>query len=146
METREYKRDKRSPIPKNDTVSKVMSANKGKNTKPELIIRKYLFHLGFRYRLHQKKLPGIPDIVLKKYQTIIFVNGCFWHGHECKIGSGKRTPKNNSEYWQNKISKNKLRFDNNVIKLTEMGWRVIVIWECEIFNNEFIEKLSVLKK
>lgn len=107
-----------------------MAAIKGKNTKPELIVRKYLFSKGLRYRLHAKKLPGKPDIVLPKYKTVIFINGCFWHGHEgCRYYT---IPKTNVSFWETKISTNKERDILNETKLRQQGWRVIRIWECEI--------------
>lgn len=107
-----------------------MAAVKGKDTKPELIVRKYLFSKGLRYRLHDKKLPGSPDIILKKYKTVIFIDGCFWHGHEgCKYF---KMPKSNKFFWDQKIRRNKARdIANNYVLQTE-GWRVIRLWECEI--------------
>ena len=107
-----------------------MSAVKGKNTKPEMIVRKYLFSKGLRFRLHVRSLPGHPDIVLPKYKTVVFINGCFWHGHNgCKYS---HLPKSNVEFWENKITANKSRDTANEIKLKQMGWRVIRVWECEI--------------
>lgn len=110
-----------------------MSKIKNKDTKPELLIRKFLFSNGFRYRLNNLKLPGKPDIVLPKYKTTIFVNGCFWHGHEnCKYFL---LPKTRTEWWKKKIEGNK---KNDLIKhnqLTKAGYKVIVIWECEIKNK-----------
>lgn len=101
--------------------SKIMGKIKSEDTKPELAVRKFLFSHGFRYRLHRKDLPGRPDIVLPKYKTVIFVNGCFWHGHGCKIGSGKRKPKTNIGYWIPKIEKNIERDKENYAKLTYDG-------------------------
>ena len=110
--------------------SKCMAAVKGKDTKPEMIVRKYLFSKGLRFRLHDKKLPGSPDMVLKKYRTVIFIDGCFWHGHEgCKHF---RMPKSNEFFWDQKIRKNKARDIANEYVLQTQGWRVIRIWECEI--------------
>lgn len=107
-----------------------MAAIKGKNTKPELIVRKFLFGLGFRYRLHHSKLPGHPDLVLKKYKTVIFINGCFWHGHDrCKHYV---LPKSNVEYWGNKIQHNKKRDAEVQRKIALMGWHCITIWECQL--------------
>ena len=109
---------------------KCMVAIKGKDTKLEMIVRKYLFSKGLRYRLHQKKLIGNPDIVLKKYNTVVFINGCFWHGHEvCKYF---RLPKSNIEFWDTKIKNNKNRDIINEERLKEAGWKVIRIWECSI--------------
>ena len=110
--------------------SRNMSAIKGKDTKPEIIVRKYLFSKGLRYRVHVKKLPGSPDIVLPKYKTVIFVNGCFWHGHEgCKYS---HLPKSNEFFWEQKIRRNKARDIANEYVLQTEGWRVIRVWECEI--------------
>lgn len=107
-----------------------MSRIKGKNTKPEMLVRKFLFANGFRYRLHDKKLPGKPDIVMAKYRTIIFVHGCFWHGHEdCKYYS---IPKTRTEWWLNKINRNKENDFESIKKLENYGWEVILIWECEL--------------
>lgn len=110
--------------------SKNMSAIKNKDTAPELRVRKFLFEQGFRYRLHKKDLPGKPDIYLKKYNTAIFINGCFWHRHkDCKFAYN---PKSNIDFWQNKFQKN---IENDRIKhalLSEAGINIIVVWECEI--------------
>ncbi len=107
-----------------------MSQVKAKDTKPELIVRKYLFACGFRYRLHNKKLPGKPDIVLPKYKTILFINGCFWHGH--KKCAWAALPKTRTEWWQEKINKN-IANDEKVIKnLRRTGWKVIVVWTCDL--------------
>ena len=107
-----------------------MDAVKGKDTKPEMIVRKYLFSKGLRYRLHDKHLPGSPDIVLKKYKTVIFIDGCFWHGHEgCKYF---KMPKSNEFFWEQKIGSNQARDIANDYVLQTEGWRVIHIWECEI--------------
>ena len=112
--------------------SRCMAAVKGKDTKPEMIVRKYLFSRGLRYRLHDRKLPGSPDIVLKKYKTVIFIDGCFWHGHEgCRFF---RMPKSNEFYWDHKIRHNKARDVASEYVLQTQGWRVIRIWECEIKN------------
>jgi DNA mismatch endonuclease (patch repair protein) len=112
-----------------------MSRIKNKDTKPEMLVRKFLFANGFRYRLNDKKLPGKPDIVLPKYKTVIFVNGCFWHGHEnCKYF---KLPGTRTEWWKEKIEKN---IDNDLrkhLQLIELGYKVLIIWECEIKNNGF---------
>ena len=111
-----------------------MSRIKGKDTKPEETVRKYLFSQGFRYRKNDKKLPGTPDIVLPKYKTVIFVNGCFWHGHEgCKYFVW---PKNNAEFWHKKIRDNVLRDQRKVQALDLLGWKVIVVWECKIKSDK----------
>lgn len=107
-----------------------MSCIKGKGTKPEEIVRKYLFSQGFRYRKNDKRLPGTPDIVLPKYKTVIFVNGCFWHGHAgCKYFVW---PKNNEEFWKKKIEANIFRDQKKTKALEEQGWKVIVVWECKL--------------
>lgn len=107
-----------------------MVAIKGKDTKPEMIVRKYLFSRGLRFRIQVRKLPGNPDIVLPKYKTVIFVNGCFWHGHEgCRY---YRLPKSNIEFWENKIKNNVARDVRNEEELKALGWRVIRVWECDI--------------
>ena len=107
-----------------------MSAIKGKNTKPEILVRKFLFARGFRYRLNHPRLPGHPDIVLRKYKTCIFVNGCFWHKHEgCKYFV---VPKTRTEFWLNKINRNQERDKEVEKQLAKMGWHSITIWECEL--------------
>jgi len=107
-----------------------MSKIRGKNTKPELLVRKFLFSKGLRYRLHSKSLPGKPDIILKKYRTVIFINGCFWHGHyKCKYFV---LPKTNSEWWKQKIDETIERDKKVNFKLKELGWKIITIWECEL--------------
>ncbi|WP_430813976.1 very short patch repair endonuclease [Carboxylicivirga sp. RSCT41] len=110
--------------------SEIMGAVKFKDTKPEMIVRRFLYKEGFRYRLHVKELPGKPDIVLRKYKTIIFVNGCFWHGHEnCKI---YMMPKSNISFWYEKITKNKARDKKNIEELNRLNWSVIIVWECQL--------------
>jgi len=107
-----------------------MSGIKGKNTRPELIVRKILHRSGFRFRLHRKDLPGKPDIILPKYRTVIFVNGCFWHGHEnCHLF---RMPKSRQEFWEKKICGNVARDTKNRLLLSELGWGVLTIWECSL--------------
>lgn len=103
---------------------------KGRDTKPEIIVRKYLHAHGIRYRLHNKNLPGKPDLTLKKFHTVIFVNGCFWHGHEgCKYFV---LPKTRTEWWQDKIEETKKRDNKKMKELKECGWNSVVIWECEL--------------
>ena len=120
-----------------------MSRIKGKNTKPEEIVRKYLFSQGFRYRKNDKKLPGTPDIVLPKYKTVVFVNGCFWHGHDgCRYFV---TPKTNTSFWVNKIETNKIRDNKTIENLQELGWKVIVVWECQLKKNKLDDTLKQLK-
>lgn len=108
-----------------------MSKISCKNTKPEILVRKFLFSKGFRYRINVKTLPGKPDIVLPKYKTVIFINGCFWHGHTCKKG---QIPSSNTDFWKGKISNNRLRDDKNLDLLAKFDWKVITIWQCEISN------------
>lgn len=111
-----------------------MSHVRNKNTKPEILVRRFLFAHGFRYRIHVNTLPGKPDIVLRKYKTVIFVNGCFWHGHEkCRIYS---FPKSNVEFWKKKIERNKERDLKERIQLRLMGWHVILIWECQLKSKK----------
>ena len=107
-----------------------MSAIKSKSTKPELLVRKFLFSRGFRYRLNHPRLPGHPDLVLRKYRTVIFVNGCFWHGHEgCK---SYKLPKTNVVFWKNKIMRNQSRDIEEMRQLAAMGWHCITVWECQL--------------
>ncbi len=107
-----------------------MASIKGKNTKPEILVRKFLFAKGYRFRLHVCSLPGKPDIVLRKYKTVIMVNGCFWHGHEnC---SKFRLPKTNTVFWTEKIRRNRERDRREELLLRVLGWHVINIWECEL--------------
>ncbi len=149
---------------------KNMAAIKAKNTKPEMIVRKGLWSRGFRYRLNHKRLPGHPDLVLRKYRTCIFVNGCFWHGHHIEIkderlkmksltpdpspkgeGSGMiessaccKIPKSNREFWVAKIRRNKERDKEEQRKLAEMGWHCITVWECELKPAKREETLEAL--
>lgn len=110
--------------------SEVMSKIRGKNTKPEMILRSQLFKQGFRFRVHQKDLPGKPDIVLPKYKTIIFVHGCFWHYHkDCREG---RIPSTNSKFWKEKLQRNISKGEANIKTLKKEKWKVFVVWECEI--------------
>ena len=118
-----------------------MSHIRSKNTKPEEIVRKYLFSKGLRYRKNVRKLPGCPDIVLKKYKVVIFVNGCFWHKHDC----GRFVwPSSNVEYWSKKINRNVERDAQNTALLTEQGWRVFIIWECELKKKVAEKNLEML--
>lgn len=107
-----------------------MASIRGKGTKPEITVRKFLFSRGFRYRLNHPRLPGRPDLVLRKYRSVIFVNGCFWHGHEgCKYYV---LPKSNAEFWQAKIERNHARDIEEQRQLAQMGWHCITVWECEL--------------
>ena len=119
-----------------------MSRIKGKKTKPEEVVAKYLFANGFRYRRNVKGLPGTPDIVLKKYRTVIFVNGCFWHCHEgCKWFV---LPETNAEFWKKKFDCNRERDKQNYKKLQDDGWNVIIVWECEIRHSDRKMRLETL--
>jgi DNA mismatch endonuclease, patch repair protein len=120
-----------------------MAAIKGKDTKLEMIVRKHLFSRGLRFRVQVRKLPGTPDIVLPKYKTVIFVNGCFWHGHDgCKYF---RLPKSNVQFWKEKIERNVARDTRSETELKALGWRVIRVWECEIKTvaerEEYLKRL-----
>ena len=122
--------------------SEIMKAVKSKDTKPEIIVRKFLFANGFRYRLHDKRLPGKPDIKLTKYKTVVFVNGCFWHGHQnCNIYV---MPKTNVEFWSNKIQTNVNRDKEKIIRLQALGWKVITVWECQLKKSRIEETLREL--
>ena len=115
--------------------SRNMSAIKSKNTKPEIKVRKILHSMGYRFRLHSKDLPGSPDIVLPKYKTVIFVHGCFWHRHQnCKYAS---TPKTRQEFWNKKFNENINRDKINQENLSSKGWKIIIVWECEIKDKDF---------
>ena len=117
--------------------SENMRRIRSKNTKPEMILRKAIFKLGYRFRLHLKRLPGKPDIVLPKYKTVIQVRGCFWHGHNCIDG---HIPKSREEYWRPKLLRNKQRDYINDKKLRKNGWSIIIVWECKIMNSKLLEK------
>lgn len=107
---------------------KCMSSIKGRDTKPEMIVRKMVHSLGYRYRLHRMDLPGKPDLVFSRFKKVIFVHGCFWHKHRCRYG--RVTPKTNAEFWRAKRESNKLRDIRNRKLLKEMGWSTLIIWEC----------------
>jgi DNA mismatch endonuclease, patch repair protein len=125
--------------------SRIMSHIRSKNTTPEIMLRKFLFKKGFRYRVHTKSLPGKPDIVLPKYKTVIFVNGCFWHQHDgCK---SSKIPKSKQDYWEAKLAHNRERDALNIANLTSLGWRVLTVWECELSKkncSRFEEIASIL--
>lgn len=119
--------------------SKNMSHIRSTSTKPEEDVRHFLYHQGFRYRKNVASLPGKPDVVLSKYKTVIFVNGCFWHMHNCQRF---KWPKSNTDYWEPKLVKNSERDKENKKKLLEMGWHVITIWECELTKTRFNETMN----
>lgn len=132
--------DNRTPESRSRNMSRIPS----KNTKPEETVRKYLFSQGFRYRKNVSNLPEKPDIVLPKYNTVVFVNGCFWHAHQgCKWFV---PPKSNSEFWQKKFSYNMERDERNYNLLRELGWKVIIVWECEIRHGNPQNALQSLKE
>ncbi|MCH8490454.1 MAG: DNA mismatch endonuclease Vsr [Oceanicaulis sp.] len=110
--------------------SAVMAAVKGRGTKPEMIVRRLAHALGYRFRLHRKDLPGKPDLVFPGRRAVIFVHGCFWHGHDCARGA--RQPKQNAAYWSAKIARNKARDAANATALADAGWRVLTVWECQM--------------
>ena len=121
--------------------SKNMSHIRSINSRPEEIVRKYLFSKGYRYRKNVRSMPGCPDIVLPKYHTVIFVNGCFWHKHDC----GRFVwPSSNTDYWIPKITRNVERDAENYQNLTEMGWKVLVVWECELKKKNREDRLAAL--
>jgi DNA mismatch endonuclease (patch repair protein) len=117
-----------------ETRSRIMRAVKGKNTTPELIVRRLAHAMGYRYRLHRKDLPGKPDLVFPKLRKIIFVHGCFWHGHDCARGA--RVPKTNRAYWLQKIRGNRENHQSATAALTDLGWEVMVLWECALKDQE----------
>ncbi|MGB2552378.1 very short patch repair endonuclease [Campylobacter sp. MOP51] len=122
--------------------SEIMSQIHNKDTKLEIIVRKFLFANGFRYRKNDKRYPGKPDIVLPKYKAIVFIHGCFWHGHDCKVGA---LPKSKQDFWHKKIASNINRDKKNVKIIEESGWKVYIIWGCEligIFRDNTLEKLK----
>ena len=121
-----------------------MSRIKGRDTKPEMLVRRYLHSRGYRYRVNVRRLPGTPDIVLRKYKTAIFINGCFWHGHEgCKYFV---LPKSNSQFWQRKIDRNKKRDIEKRIQLRRLGWHTIIILECQLKPKNRYTTLQALEQ
>lgn len=133
---KEYIRDGRAPIPVKETTSRIMSSIKDRNTKPELILRKALWHNGVKgYRKHWKKVPGRPDIAFPGEKLAVFVNGCFWH--RCPI-CNPPMPKSHSEFWYNKFSNNIKRDQKKIEQLKKKGWKIITIWECQLKNNNII--------
>ena len=114
--------------------SATMARVRSRNTKPELTVRRLIRGLGYRYRLHQAGLPGKPDVVFSKARKAIFVHGCFWHGHSCPAGTNR--PRSNLSYWRPKLSRNRQRDSANLSALRKLGWKTLVIWECQIGNSE----------
>jgi DNA mismatch endonuclease (patch repair protein) len=120
--------------------SRIMRAVRGTDTSPEMLVRQLLFMRGYRYRLYRKELPGVPDLAFPSRKKVIFIHGCFWHSHDCRRGS--RIPKSNTSYWRNKRERNRQRDDRNRQLLEASGWKVLVIWECEMKNSdELVAKL-----
>lgn len=117
--------------------SALMSRIRSKNTQPELAVRSILHRLGYRFRIHRKDLPGCPDIVLPRFRKIILVQGCFWHGHDCRLAS---KPKSNHGYWSEKVEKNRARDARNLKALIDDGWSILELWECEVRKLEGIEE------
>jgi DNA mismatch endonuclease (patch repair protein) len=115
--------------------SRMMSAIKGKNTKPELLVRSVVHSLGLRFRLHGEQLPGRPDLVLPRHRTVVFVHGCFWHRHDCGLAA---VPKTRTAFWESKFAANVARDSRNRSALERMGWRVVEIWECETYDDALL--------
>jgi DNA mismatch endonuclease (patch repair protein) len=121
-----------------DQRSRIMRAVKGVDTAPEMAVRRMAHRMGFRFRLHRKDLPGKPDLVFPKLRKVVFVHGCFWHGHDCARGA--RTPKTNAKYWRTKISRNLVRDAAHLAALKAQGWRSAVIWECQLKDLPRVHK------
>jgi DNA mismatch endonuclease (patch repair protein) len=119
--------------------SRIMRAVKGHDTSLEMAIRRLIYSMGYRYRLHSKDLPGKPDIVFPSRRKVLFIHGCFWHGHDCKRGA--RVPKTNREYWEKKIARNKARDAKNKAALQSMGWDVLIIWECQTKDEAALKSI-----
>lgn len=125
------------------TRSRMMSGIQGKNTKPELLARKYLHSSGFRYRLHAKELPGKPDLVFPKYKAVVFVHGCFWHQHpRCKLAT---MPASNVEFWKQKLGANRERDQRNKRMLKALGWSVLTVWECQLDDRHLFDLAEKIK-
>ncbi|MGG9971045.1 very short patch repair endonuclease [Ferruginibacter sp. SUN002] len=142
---KKYVRDKRSPTPSSENVSKVMSNNKGKDTKPELLLRTLLWKNGIRgYRIHPKKIPGKPDVCFISRKVAVFINGCFWH--RCTYCNYK-LPKQNKQFWENKFSNNVRRDKEKIMQLKKMKWKVINVWECQLKKHKVDKTLnSIIRK
>lgn len=128
----------REDPPVTEARSRIMAAVKGADTKPEMLVRRFLHAAGLRYSLHRKDLPGKPDIVLRRHRTCVFVNGCFWHGHDCKAG---RLPSTRVDFWTAKIGANRDRDARVTRALRDAGWRVLVVWECDLRRPGTLERL-----
>jgi DNA mismatch endonuclease (patch repair protein) len=126
--------------------SRTMRAVKATDTAPEIAVRRLIHRMGYRFRLYRRDLPGKPDVVLPRFQKVVFVNGCFWHGHDCPRGA--RMPKTNAEYWSKKITGNRLRDNANMTALAKIGWRAMVVWECELKEPDLVERklINFLRK
>lgn len=121
--------------------SECMRRVRGKNTKPEMFIRRLIFNMGYRYRLHRRDLPGCPDLVFPRYKKVLFVHGCFWHSHPgCKRA---RMPASNQDYWRSKLERNSRRDEANQAALLAAGWGVMIVWECEVNNSDLAEKIKL---
>ena len=124
--------------------SQMMAGITGKNTKPEILVRKILHRMGYRFRLHKKSLPGKPDIVLPRYKIVIFVQGCFWHGHEnCHLF---RLPKSRTEFWEAKIAGNKVRDEKVLTELSQLGYRILEVWECSLKGKSALDINEIEKE
>jgi len=120
--------------------SEMMSGIRAKNTSPEILVRKILFSTGLRFRLHRRDLPGVPDIILPRYHVVIFVHGCFWHMHAgCRLA---RMPQSNVTFWRKKLEGNRERDQKNIRQLVDLGWRVLVVWECSTKSDALLGKLA----
>ncbi len=126
-----------------DVRSRMMSGIKGKDTRPEMILRQGLHKLGFRYRLHDRQLPGKPDMVFPRYRAVIFAHGCFWHGHECHLF---KWPSTREEFWHKKISRNKEVDATNRSRLQQLGWRIGIVWECSLKGKYRINSEEVVER
>jgi DNA mismatch endonuclease (patch repair protein) len=122
-----------------ETRSRIMRAVKGKNTTPEMMVRRLAHAMGYRYRLHRDDLPGKPDLVFPKFHKAIFVHGCFWHGHGCARGA--RIPAQNREYWLKKIGRNRERDRATITALTKLGWKITVLWECDLRDEARLRRV-----
>lgn len=130
-----------SPLASSSAVAAVMRANRKRDTRPELFVRHVLYALGYRYRLHGKDIPGCPDIVFRKQRKVIFVHGCFWHQHENSRCFLQSHPKSNLSYWRPKLRQNRQRDKMNARKIADLGWKALVVWECELEDASLKSKL-----